>query len=274
MRRELAETIAALRRTTQGAAAGAGGSVGASIERIAVALESTPMARIGGQLDALLAALDVEPIAAEMDALVNQMVALTPQLVAELLPTLRTFVERLRALINHFNPGSQAQKFLRLIDVVFEELNVLDPRRLAAELGEVHAIIRATIAAYDPAILAEEIAAVTRTMAQSIRGFDPAALLGDLTFLQQAVDRVALANPVERLALVGASLTQVGERLAEIDLDALIESVNGLGPRVLDAFESLVEAVRAEIVALLESLRFAMAEGSASVSVSASASVG
>jgi hypothetical protein len=50
--------------------------------------------------------------------------------------------------------------------------------------------------------------------------------------------------------------------------------VNGLGPRLLDSFENLIEAVRNEIVALLESLRFAMASASASVSVEASASVG
>jgi len=268
MRRELADTIAALRSTTRGAAASAGGALGASLERMAVALEQSPMARIGGELDALLAALDVEPIAAEMDALVAQMIAITPRLVEGLLPDLRAFIERMRAIINHYNPGAQAQKFLSVIDVVREELDVLDPRRLAAELGELHAIIRATIAAYDPRVFAEEIAALTRTMAQRIRGLNPAELLGDLNFLQAAVDRVAQANPATRLAAVGASLAAVGERLAEIDLDALIESVNQLGPRLLDSFESLIEAVRNEIVALLESLRFAMASGSASVSVS------
>jgi phage-related protein len=274
MRRELAGTIAALRSTTQSAAASAGGALGASIERMAVALEQSPMARIGGQLDALLAALDVEPIAADLDALVDRMIAITPQLVAGLLPDLRLFVERMKAIINHYNPGAQAQKFLAVIDVVREELDVLDPRRLAAELGELHAIIRATIAAYDPRAFAEEIAALTRTMAQRIRGLNPAELLGDLNFLQAAVDRVAQANPATRLAAVGASLTMVGERLAGIDLDALIEAVNQLGPRLLDSFQALIEAVRSEIVALLESLRFAMAEGSASVSVSASISVG
>ena len=49
----------------------------------------------------------------------------------------------------------------------------------------------------------------------------------------------------------------MGERLAAIDLDVLMQSVNELGPQLIDSFESLIEAVRNEIVALLQSLRFA-----------------
>jgi hypothetical protein len=272
LRRELADTIDAMRRTAREVAAGAGGTLGASLERIAVALESSPLARLGADLDGLLAALDPEPIAAEMDLLVARMIEITPQLVAGLLPDLRALVARMRALINHYNPGAQAQKFLKVLEVVREELDVLDPRRLAAELAELHAAIRATITAYDPRALAEELAAVTRAMAQQIRDLDPQQLLGDVTFLQTAVDRVASANPAARLATVGQSLAAVGERLAAIDLDALVEAVNQLGPRLVESFEALIEAVRNEIVALLESLRFAVASGS--VSVSASASVG
>jgi hypothetical protein len=272
LRRELAGAIDAMRRAARDAAAGAGGTLGASLERVAVALESCPLARLGADLQGLLAALDPEPIAAELDALVARMIELTPQLVAGLLADLRALVARMRALINHYNPGAQAQKFLRVLEVVREELDVLDPRRLAAELAELHAAVRATIAAYDPRGFAEELAAITRAMAQQIRGLDPRQLLGDLTFLQAAVDRVANANPAARLATVGQSLAAVGERLAAIDLDDLVEAVNRLGPRLVESFERLIEAVRNEIVALLESVRFAVAGGG--VSVSAEVSVG
>jgi hypothetical protein len=271
IRRELASAIAQMRGAAKRAAEAADGG---ALERIAVALESCPLGRIGSDLDALLAALDPEPIAAEMDALVEHLIELTPQLIEGLLPDVRAFVERVRAIIAHYSPGSQAQKFLQVLDVVREELNVLDPRRLAAELAEVHAAIRATVAAYDPRVLAEDLAAITRAMASDIRALNPQELLGDLNFLQSAVNRVAEANPIERLASVGESLAEVGARFGEIDLDAVIESVNGLGPRLLDSFENLIEEVRNEIVALLESLRFAMASASASVSVEARASVG
>ncbi len=266
LRRELADSLGLLRASTD-QMAGAGGFA-AALERTAAALEACPLARLAGDLDALLAALDPEPIAAEVDALVDRMVALTPQLAAELLPDLRAFVQRLQALIDHYNPGAQARKFLQVLEVVREELEVLDPRRLAAELAELHAALRATVAAYDPRVIAEELAAVTRAMAGQLRALDPAALLGDVNFLQSTVDRVAAANPAARLAAVGGNLAAVGERLRAIDVDGLVEAVNRLGPRLVESFEALITAVRNEIVALLQSLRFAMASGSASVSVS------
>lgn len=267
LRRELAESLSILRNVAQDAAAAAGGSAGGSLERIAQALESAPFSRLSGDLEAFLAALDPEPIAAELDNLVSSLLQLFPQLVQELLPDVRSFVERLQAIINHYNPGAQAQKFLVLMDVVREELNFLDPRRLAAELTPLHGAIRSAIAAYDPRLFAEEIAGITAAMAQEIRGLNPTELLGDLNFLQTTVDRISQANPADRLASVGASLAEVGERLGSIDLDALIESVNQLGPRLIDSFESLIEAVRNEIVALLEALRFATGSASGSVSV-------
>ena len=67
-------------------------------------------------------------------------------------------------------------------------------------------------------------------------------------------------------------MTAVGVRLGSIKLDDLIASVNKLGPELETAFEHMLAAVRQEIVALLQSLKFAT--GGASVSVSVSASVG
>jgi uncharacterized protein (DUF2267 family) len=264
--------VAAVRAMAEEIAGAAGGSFGASLERTALALESSPLARLSGDLQGLLNALDPEPIAAEMDALVDRIIALTPRLVAELLPDMRAFITRLQAIIAHYNPGAQAQKFLAVLEVLRDELDVLNPRRLAAELAELHGMIRATIAAYDPRALADEFAATVRSIAQSIRGLNPQQLLGDLNFLQQAVDRIAQANPADRLAGVGQALTSVGERLGQINLDHLIQSVNQLGPRLETAFEQLIEAIRQEIVALLESLRYA--SGSASASVSVQAGVG
>lgn len=267
LRRELGDSLAVLSGAARDMTAGAGGATGAALERLAQALEASSLGRLGADLDGLLAALDPEPIASELDALVARMLELTPQLVAELLPDMRAFVQRLRALIQHYNPGAQAQKFLAVLDVLREELSLLDPRRLAAELAEVHGAVRSALAAYDPRAFAEELAVITHNLAGSIRALDPASLLGDITFLQDTVDRIASANPATRLASVGQALSGVGERLAAIDLDALIDSVNGLGPRLVDSFEALITAVRNEIVALLESLRYAAASGSASADV-------
>ena len=78
----------------------------------------------------------------------------------------------------------------------------------------------------------------------------------------------AQANPATRLQGIGASLDEVGERLGEIDIDVLIASVNQLGPRLVTSFEHALDAIRNEIVALLESLQFATGSASASASVS------
>ena len=272
LRAELQDSVNAVRVAARRAAAHAGGSVAASIERAATALESSPLSSLTTDLDRLLAALDPEPIAAEMDAIVNLILERAPQLMKELLADARAFVSRFKAILGAFNPGAQAQKFLAVLDVLRDEIDLFNPARLADELAEIHASIRRVVAAYDPVILAEELFAVVKAVAAQLRGLDPATLLGDLTFLQTTVDRLAQANPAKRLQGVGASLQVVGERLAEIDIDALIESVNKLGPRLIDSFGHALDAIRDEIIALLESLKFAT--GSASVSVSASASLG
>jgi hypothetical protein len=268
MRRELADTLSAVRALAHNAAAQAGGSNGAALERLAVALESSPLAQLTGNAEHFLDALNPEPIAKEADALLDSMIALIPKLADELFDEMEAAVNRFRALINHFNPGSQAQKFLVLLDVLRDELNLLSPRRLAAELAELHGVVRGVVAAYDPRVFADEIYDVVHALAQQIRALNPQQLLGDLDFLKPIVDKIEQANPATRLASVGQSLTALGERLGSIKLDDLISAVNELGPELEQAFEHMLEAVRQEIVALLESLRYATGSASASASVS------
>lgn len=271
MRAELETAFAPARAALYRLFTGSGGVV-ADLDRLAACLEATPLARLEGDLDGLLAALDPEPIAVEIDTLVHDLFAMVPTLTTELLPDLQAFVDRLKALLNHFNPGSQAQKFLGVIDVVREELDVIDPHRLVAELAEVHGVIKATLMAYDPRVLAAELAAVTQAAATALRALDPAMLLGDFDFLSDLTDRLADADPGARLAEIGGDLTQVGEELRAIDIGALIAAVNGLGPELVENFEALIEALQDEIVALLDALRYAGGSGSASVSASVSIS--
>jgi hypothetical protein len=270
MRAELQEMWNAARVAARQAAAHSGGSVAASIENAATALESSPLTSLVTDVDRLLAALDPEPIAAEMDALVDRILAAAPQLMQDLLPDIRLLTQRVKALINLFNPGTQVRKFLVVLDVLREELDLLNPTRLADELAEIHGVIRAIVAAYDPRILAEELFAIVRAVSDRLRTLTPEALLGDLTFLDETMATLAQANPATALRGIGASLTDVGERLGEINVDGLIESVNQLGPRLEAVFEHAVDAIRNEIVTLLQSLHFA----TGSAGASASASVG
>jgi len=268
MRRELKDALDAMRALAHDAAAQAGGSNGAALDRLAAALESSPLAELTSNAEHFLEALNPEPIALECDALLDSMIALIPKLADELVDDMEAAVNRMRAVVNHFNPGSQAQKFLVVLDVLRDELNILNPRRLAAELAELHGVIRGVIAAYDPRVFADEIYVVIRALAQQIRALNPQQLLGNLDFLKPIVAKIEQANPATRLASVGQSLTALGERLGNVKLDDLIAAVNQLGPELETAFEHMLEAVKQEIVSLLESLRYASGSASASASVS------
>jgi hypothetical protein len=256
-----------VRATIRGLLTGEG-SPGAAVEGIARLLEKASITRLTGDLDAFLAALDPEPIANELDAFAAAVINRTPEILDQVGGDLRATIGRLRALIDELNPGAQMQRLIGIFSVVKEELDLLNPRRLAAELGEVHAAIRAAVAAYDPAILAQELGEVADAAADGILALDPATLLGDVSFLSGPVDRIRQANPATALASVGVELTEVGDRLTALDPRALIESVNALSPRVIDEMEESIEGIQAEVIALLESLRFAVANASASVEVS------
>jgi hypothetical protein len=268
MRAVLTTSINNARGRARQAAESAGGSLGGTLDRIAGLLDEVRIAGLLANVDDFLAALDPEPVAAEADALVLAVVNKTPSLFAAMETELKAVLDRAKRLLEEYNPGAQARKFLTVLDVLREELDLINPARLAAELGEIHAAIRETITAFDPALLAESVAETLTTIANNLRSLDPAALLGDLSFLDTILDRVEAASPVNALAGVGESLQEVGEQLAALNPGALLDAVQGLGARVLDAFQRAIEAIKQELITLLESLEYFTA--SASVSVEAS----
>jgi hypothetical protein len=218
-------------------------------------------------VDAVLAALDPEPVAAELDALVNAVLARAPVFLNVINTQFRALINRAKRIFEELNPIAQANKFLSVLDVLREELDVFNPARLAAELAEVHAAIRAAVAAYDPIHLAEGIKAILDEIAAQLRGLDPAALLGDLSFLDDIADRIEAALPFNALAGVGDSLREVGDELAAIDPGKLLEAIDNLPERVVTQLERAVEAIKQELIHLLESLDFFTASASAEVSV-------
>jgi hypothetical protein len=266
LRAGVAATAEETRARVRGAAAPAEGA--AQLDQVIRGLEECSLAGIVTDLDALLAALDPEPLAAELDGLVHDALAKAPQVLTVVGGELEAAVARLRALVGELNPGAQAQKLLRVVGVLREELDVLNPRRLAAELDEVHAAVRAALEAYDPAALAAEAGVLLDQVAAALRGLDPAALLGDLGDLRAVVEKARQADPTTALTGVGAELAEVGEVLAGIDLDRLLGAVEGVAAQVRSAFLEALEAIRAEVVALLRALRFAAARVGAEAEVS------
>ncbi|MEV0644072.1 hypothetical protein AB0I28_02290 [Phytomonospora sp. NPDC050363] len=256
----------------RGRVAGAGtrhASIAARLHHIAAALEASHLARLSGGLDDLLAALDPEPLAVEVDELVYAVILKAPELFEAIGPALDAAVERARALFGALNPAALAQRVLRAaVDAVQEELAVLDPALLAAELDEIHQAVRTSLAAYDPALLAAELAGVQAEVVAALREIDPAVMLGDLGDLDGLLERAAQALPTGILTGFPEQLTALDEAFAAVDLDAILETVAGLAPEILEAFQHALDGVRNEIVALLESLRYATARIEASVEVS------
>jgi len=244
-------------------------TIGGELERTADALERCLLSRLVGDADALLAAIDPEPIAAEIDALFGAILEKAPEILEAAGEALNAAVARVRALLNALNPGVLAQKFLAVLDVIREQFDALSPRRLAGELGEIHAAIRATIAAFDPGPFVTEIAATVTAVATTLRTLDPATLVGDVTFLKDAVAKLKDAVPTKALEGVGTNLVALGKQLAAIDLEGLIASVKTLGPEIVEESEKAAAALQGEIVALLESLRYASGSASASIEVHA-----
>jgi hypothetical protein len=268
VRAAVLDSAVAARGKARALTVGTGGGVSVQLGEMADLLEQSSLGRLAGDLDAFLAALDPEPIAKELDALVLAVMKKIPETIAAVGDTFAAAIERIASLMEELNPGTQAHRFLEVLTVVQEELDLLNPRRLAAELGEIHAAIRAAVAAYDPRRFAAEIDATLDAIAASLRGLSPADLLGNLDFLKTTIDRVEGAIPSKKLEGIGTSLTEVGATLHDLDLAALVDAVEALGPRVIDSFEKVVVAVRNELVALLESLRYSSGGASASASVS------
>jgi len=272
LKAELLPGLRAFGARTEATTAALGDGIGARIDEIASALEGCSLASLGDDLDAFLEALDPEPIAEEFDALIAEAFDLAAGALPELEDLLPEFEGRVRRLVERYNPGAQAQRLLSVLDVLREELDLLNPRRLADELSEIHGAVRAALTAYDPELLARELDEAIAAAAAALRAIDPSGLEPDLTPLQDPIDRVPGLLPLEALDGVATGLDEVGAELTALDVPSMIETVNRIAPQVADAVDDTVEAVRTEVVALLESIEYASsavsASGGASVSVS------
>jgi len=269
LRSDLSQELADARRNIAAIIGRAGGRRGSLMDRLANTLENCALGQIGNDLDGLLAALDPEPLALELDAAARAAINRLPEITALLDGGARTAIERLLALAQQFNPVAQALKFLSVFEVIREELELLNPRRLATELGEIHGAIRDIVLAYDPAVLAGEVYDVIEAVAAQIRSLDPGALLGDLTHFNDLTTTLSALSPATALADIDGQLDEVGARLSAINLTEMLDAINGLPPRIEDSVSQAGQAIIDNLKALLESIQY-FSGVSAGVSVQAS----
>lgn len=246
------------------------GPVMGKTDQVADLLERTAVARLAGDLDALLDAIDPEPIAAELDQMFGTLMMMVVGLQGEIEGDLARYKDRLMALLERFNPGAQAQKFLRALNVLKELFDLLNPRRLADELDEVHQSILKVFDAYAPAAFAAELQGLIRSTSATVRGLDPAALTPDFSPVEAQAARLTTLLPLAALEGVGTELDALGSELEGIDIPALIDSINTLTPQIVDAVELTAEGIKAEILALLGAIQYGNANASVTVSASTS----
>jgi hypothetical protein len=249
------------------------GAVALAADRLASQLDAQPLTAATTGVDALLAALDVEPLAAELDALAATVLSRMGDVVAAIRPTIEVTMARFTAVFDELHPLTQAQKLRRIIDAVLRELDLIDPRRFADELGIVHGALRSAIAAYDPVAMASELQPLLDGLTAQVAALatlDPATVLGDLSELDAVVSAAAALRPAELLDGIGAPIVAVGSALGDIDLGRITGALGGLVDDVTAEVERAFDAVLGEVVELLRSIEFAMASARVEVSVGAS----
>jgi hypothetical protein len=269
LRDELQATLDAVRGGIVEEANAAAGDVAVALGQAAMVLESVRLSGVSGSIDSMLAALDPEPIAAELDALAAAALKKAAQLLGQVDDQLVASMMKIKQLFDELNPAAQLQKFLSIVDVIHRELDVLNPAVLADELGAIHRAVRRAVEAYDPLAFAADLQAPIQNVANALRGLKAQlpAIFGDLGFLGPIIATLDEVNPATILSGVGAELKTVGAELAKLDPSKLLVAVDGIAERIRESFQKAADAIVAELVALLESLRYAAGGGSVKVEI-------
>jgi hypothetical protein len=251
-------------------AAGTVTATGTAIEHAAAALERSPLAAAGDDADRILAILDFEPLAAKLDALVDAVLDRAPAIAAELGDDLVAAINKLLGLVLDRNPAALLQRFLRVFDVLREQLELVNPHSIVEELDVIHAAVRESVSAYDPAGLVDDLQQLLGDVGTAIRniGLDGFPTQAELQPLSAQVARARDAVPTQALEDVGEALADAGEQLEAIDLVGLADDVEAVRDRLEEALVSAAQAVQREIEALLGSLHYSSTSASASASAS------
>ncbi|MFC0533301.1 hypothetical protein [Phytohabitans kaempferiae] len=223
-----------------------------------------------GPIDAFLAQLDPEPVAAALDALAQeaaQRLLAVGEALAEALDGLRADVE---ARLRELGPAAIMERLARLILLLRQELDRMHPAEIARDLRPVFLAVRSRIEAWSPVALAGRVAEVLGVVASAMRALDPAALLGDLSDLDGLAERVAALAPGRLLGPLAEQLGELGEQLAALDVEASVRVITEAAADVLVDLGAAVEVVLAALADLLRSLG---SDANLSVSVDVEVSV-
>jgi hypothetical protein len=246
------------------------GALGNVLESFAPSALTLPNseATVLAKLDALFDAIDLSPIADEMDALGATIQGKLQAFASDIAKALfriwnKAFDEILPVL-----PQGLLPVLSSAFDAIRNQLKALDPALLEQELDALLDAVVASLEAYSPAAFADTLGGAFDALKAKLQALDPATLLGDLNPLQGIIDQVKALKPSIVLAPLAAEAAAVDAalaRLLDLDLTAVITAaIDNLKAQI----EGVVQQIEEEIDGLLGDLQAAGGGGSGSVSAS------
>ena len=234
--------------------------------------DGTLPAAAGDKIAVLFDAIDLGPLAAELDALGDKIQAKLMTMSGELVEGLVDLVNSLINIAAPFMPVGLLGRIHDGMNRIRAELAVLDPAPIEAEVGHLLDVVIGVLNNFSPTRLVADLGSIVDDVRAKLGTLDPAKLLGGLDPIGAGIDNLQTLKPSVVLAPLLDStkeLTEALEALTQVPFgDALVQAT----AKLKAALHAVVEAVEQELNALLAYLEGL--SGGGGVSVSASASVG
>jgi hypothetical protein len=237
-------------------------------------LATDASATVADRLAALFAAIDLEPLADEMDqagaaiqAKMTSMIDAVAKGVLRTITSVMNFLEQLMpvGLLQRLHDGMQR---------IRAEVAVLDPAPIEAQVRELVDAAVAVLNRFSPDAIAGEFSGIVDGLKVRLQSVNPATLLGSLDPVANVITEMQGLRPsvvLQPLVETTADLTQALEHLIPKDLTAgLVSAVEKLKAEL----ELVIQGIEAELESLLNYLEGLSAGGAAGGGLNVSASVG
>ena len=233
-------------------------------------LEANVDAAVADRINALFSALDLDPLADEMDRAGRQIQAKMTTLMSQVAEGVVNLFSAFIEIAENFMPIGILKRFQVGMDRIRAEFTVLDPAVIEAEVRELIAAVVSVMNEYSPAAIAGQLSGITDAIKGKLQALNPATLLGSLDPIGAVIANFEQLRPSIVLKPLADSTKDLTDALENIIPPDLTASLVTAAEKLKAELEVVVEGVAQELQSLLEFLE-SLSGGSASVSVSVSA---
>jgi hypothetical protein len=233
-------------------------------------LEANVDAAVADRISALFSALDLDPLADEMDRAGKKIQAKMTTLIAQVAEGVVNLFSALIGIAESFMPIGIIKRFQAGMNRIRAEFTVLDPSVIEDEVRQLIAAVVSVLNGYSPAAIASQLGGITDAIKGKLQALNPATLLGSLDPIATVIANFEQLRPSVVLKPLADSTQDLTDALENIIPPDLTTSLVTAADKLKAELEVVVEGVARELQALLEFLE-SLSGGSASVSVSVSA---